>query len=308
MSGAFIAALAALRRMLTPATLLLAVLAGALAGAAVLGLPETSLAGDVFAALLRLLGALLLLPLAAGLASSERAGGFEQLVAVRRVGSVSWACGRLAGGMLGAVTLALLLAFAARMVGGWLEVPLEVSGVADHEGVAGDTWRFPLPAGAEGPFDLRVQTQPLDPAGALLHVTVQCSDRREELPAVVVQRRSALVVVPDLAPARGDLAVTLRADGRLLLGDDPPRLAVGTQPLGLDGLPLPRSAAGPLLLATLAALAAGCAFHFETACLAGLLVIAMRMPDDAAAWVAAVLGLLLLAVLGTALQRRAALP
>ena len=56
MSGALIAALAALRRMLTPATLLLALLAGALAGAAVLGLPESSLAGDVFSALLRLLG------------------------------------------------------------------------------------------------------------------------------------------------------------------------------------------------------------------------------------------------------------
>jgi hypothetical protein len=258
--------------------------------------------------LLRLLGALLLLPLAASLASSERAGGFEQLVAVRRVGSVAWACGRVFGGMLGAVTLALLMAFAARMLGSWREVPLEVSGVAEGGGVAGTTWRFPLPAGAEGPFDLRVETQPLDPAGVGLHVSVQRSDRRVELPPVVVQRRSALVVIPDLAPARGDLAVTLRPEDQLLLGDDPPRLAVGTQPLGRDGLPLPRSAAGPLLLATLAALAAGCAFHFETACLAGLLVIAMRMPDEAAAWVAAVLGLLLLAVLGTALQRRAALP
>jgi hypothetical protein len=305
MSGALIAALAALRRMLTPATLLLAVAAGLLAGAAVLGLPEPSLAVEVFPALLQVLGALLLLPLAAGLASSERAGGFEQLVAVRRVGSTAWACGRLVGGMLGAVTLALLLATSARSVGGRLSVPVETAGLSID---GGSTWRFPLPAGVQGPFDLRVETLPLDPAGAWLEVSVQRSDRRQDLAPVNVQRRSAVVVVPDLAPARGDLFVTLRADDQLMLRDEPPRLTVGREPLGRAGLPLPREAAGPLLLATLAALAAGCAFHFETACLAGVLVIAMRMPAGAATWLAAILGLVLLAVLGTALQRRAALP
>ena len=85
-------------------------------------------------------------------------------------------------------------------------------------------------------------------------------------------------------------------------------MTVGSEPLGRAGLPLPESAVAQLLLATLAALAAGCAFHFETACLAGLLAIAVRMPGSAWVWTAAVAGLLLLAILGTALQRRAALP
>ncbi len=308
MSGVFIAALGAMRRIVRPATLLLALLAGGLAGAAVLGLAEPALAGDVFTMLVQVLAALLVLPLAAALASSERAGGFEQLVAVRPVSSLAWACGRLLGGLLGAATLALLLAAAARAVGGQMQVPVEATGVLADGGLKGTTWRFALPVGARGPFDLRVETLPLGAAGALLHVTVQRSDRREELAPVVVQRRTAVIPVPDLAPARGDLAVTLHADDELLLRDEPPRLAVGSQPLGRAGLEVSRATLRPLLLATLAALAAGCAFHFETACLAGLLVVILRMPDGWMAWGGSILGLVLLAVLGTALQRRAALP
>jgi hypothetical protein len=116
------------------------------------------------------------------------------------------------------------------------------------------------------------------------------------------------VPVPDLWPARGDLSVTLRGARGLLLGHEPPLLVVGSQPLGRAGLPLPGAAVGTLLLATLAALAAGCAFHFETACLAGLLAVAVRMPAERWVFGAALLGLVLFAILGTALQRRAALP
>lgn len=308
MSGALVAGVAALRRMLTPATLLLAVVAGALAGAAVLGLPDATLAPDVFEALLLVFGALLLLPLAAGLTSSERAGGFEQLVAVRPVGSPAWALGRLAGALLGAATLALLLGASARAVGGRVSVPLESTGVLDDESRAGSTWRFELPAGVQGPFELRAEVLPAVPTGGMLAVAVARSDARVELPAVHVTRRSVQFELPDLAPARGDLRVTLQPGAGLLPGSAAPRLVVGRQPLGRAGLPLPGAAGAPLLLAVLAALAAGCAFHFETACLAGLLALAVRLPDDPRAWVAAVAGLAGLAVLGTALQRRTALP
>jgi len=308
MSGAFIAALAALRRMLSPAALLLAAAAGALAGAAVLGLPDSGLAADIFPALLQVLAALLLLPLAAALPSGERAGGFEQLVAVRPIGSVPWALGRLAGGLVGAATLALLLAATARAVGSRLPVPVESMGLLAEQGALSTTWRFPLPAGVRGPFDLRLATLPVDPAGAQLHVTVMRGDQREELAPVTVQRRSVVVAVPDLWPERGDLQLVLRGAEGLLPGHEVPRLVVGSQPLGRAGLPLPDAAAGTLLLATLAALAAGCAFHFETACLAGLLAVAVRMPAERWIFGAVLAGLVLFAILGTALQRRAALP
>lgn len=308
MSGALVAGAAALRRMLTPATALLAALAGGLAGAAVLGLPDATLAPDVFEALLLVFGALLLLPLAAGLASSERAGGFEQLVAVRPVGSLAWALGRLAGALAGAAMLALLLGACARAVGGQLPVPLETQGVLDDESRAGATWRFELPAGVQGPFELRAEVLPAAPTGGLLSLVVARSDARVELPAVHVTRRSVRLELPDLLPARGDLRVTLAPGPGLLPGSAAPRLVVGRRPLGRGALPLPGAAGAPLLLAVLAALAAGCAFHFETACLAGLLALAVRLPDEPLAWTAAVAGLTALAVLGTALQRRAALP
>ncbi len=308
MSGALMAGAAALRRTLRPATLLLAALAGVLAGAAMLGLPEPALAPDLFPALLRVLGALLLLPLAAALPSSEREGGFEQLVAVRPIGSLAWALGRLAGVLLGAATLALLLASCARAVGGRLAVPRETQGVREESGVQGDVWRFEIPAGLRGPYELRVETLPVDPAGTRLELLLQRSDVHVQLDPRAVQRRTTRVELPDLWPARGDLRVTLTAAPGVLVRDQPPRMVIGSQPLGRAGLPLPRAAAAPLLLAVLAALAAGCAFHFETACLAGLLALAIRMPDDAWAWASAVAGLVLLAVLGTALQRRAALP
>lgn len=308
MSGALVAGAAALRRTLRPATLLLAALAGVLAGLAVLGLPDPSLAPEVFAALLRVLGGLLLLPLAAALASSERAGGFEQLVAVRPVASLAWALGRLLGGLVGAVTLALLLAACARAVGGRVEVPRETTGVAETAGALGGTWRFEIPSGLPGPYELRVETLPLDPSGSRVDLTLQRSDVRLALEPQLARRRTLRVELPDLWPARGDVRVTLAAAPGVLSADAPPRLVVGSQPLGRAGLPLPRAAGAPLLLAVLAALAAGCAFHFETACLAGLLALAIRMPDDAWAWGLALAGLVLLAVLGTALQRRAALP
>jgi hypothetical protein len=147
------------------------VLAGALAGAAVLGLPEPSLAGDVFAALLRCWAR----------CCCCRSRPAWPARSARAASSSSWRCGAWGrcpgpaagwwGGMLGAATLALLLAFAARMVGrAGCRCRSRSRASRPTRGVAGTTWRFPLPAGAEGPFDLRVETQPLDPSGARLHV------------------------------------------------------------------------------------------------------------------------------------------
>jgi hypothetical protein len=132
--------------------------------------------------------------------------------------------------------------------------------------------------------------------------------RGQELRAISVQRRSAVLVVPDLLPERGPIEVTLRCDPHLVQADPPPRLVLGHRALGRGALPLPLDAAAPLLLGVLAALAAGSAFHFPTACLAGLLGVSVPLPSSPLTWGLALSGLLSLAVLGTALQRRAALP
>jgi hypothetical protein len=306
--SALVAALAAARRLLTAGTMTLAVLAGLLAGLALLGLPEASLVRDVFPLLVEVLTALLVLPLAAALPSSERAGGFEQLVAVRPVSSASWGLGRVAGALLGTATLALLLGGTARAVGGRASVPVEATGRLAG-GVAGSyAWRFDVPDGARGPFDLSVPTLPLDPAGTPLAATARRGGRQQELRAVTVQRRSAVLVVPDLRPERGPIEITLRCDPHLVPSDPAPRLLLGHRSLGRGELPLPWGAAAPLLLGVLAALAAGCAFHVQTACLAGLLGVTVPLPGTAWIWALALAGLLSLAVLGTALQRRSALP
>jgi hypothetical protein len=92
------------------------------------------------------------------------------------------------------------------------------------------------------------------------------------------------------------------------LGATPPRLAIGTQPLGREGSPLSPDAVRRLGVAVLAALAAACAFRFETACLVGLLALVVDLPWAGPRFPLAVAGLLVVAVLGTALTRRAALP
>jgi hypothetical protein len=58
----------------------------------------------------------------------------------------------------------------------------------------------------------------------------------------------------------------------------------------------------------LAALAAACAFRFETACLAGVLALAVNLEPGEPRFALAVLGLFGMAILGTALARRSALP
>ena len=60
--------------------------------------------------------------------------------------------------------------------------------------------------------------------------------------------------------------------------------------------------------AALATLAAACAFHFETSCLAGVLALAVDLPPVPWVWGVTVGLLLLFGTLGTALTRRAALP
>ena len=306
--SALFAALAASRRMLGLGPLLLAVLAGLVAGLALLGLPEASLVRDVFPLLVQVLTALIVLPLAAALPSQERAGGFEQLVAVRPIGSPSWALGRLAGGLFGAATLALLLCATARVVGGRAELPVESAGRLVGGTAAATVWRFEVPEGERGPFDLQIGTVPLDPSGTPLGASVRRGARGQELRSINVQRRSVVLAVPDLAPERGPIEVTLRCDPHVVQLEPPPRLVLGHRPLGRGSLPLPLDAAAPLLLGVLAALAAGSAFHFPTACLAGLLGLTVPLPGSAWSWALALAGLLSLAVLGTALQRRAALP
>jgi hypothetical protein len=306
--SALIAGLAATRRVLSLGTMSLALLAGLLAGLALLGLPEASLVAEIFPLLVQVLAALLLLPLAAALPSAERAGGFEQLVAVRPVSSIAWGLGRVAGGLLGAALLALLLGLTARAVGGRAQLPLESVGRLAGGTAAASIWRFEVPEGARGPFDLQISTVPLDPSGTALSASVRRGARGQELRAITVQRRSAVLAVPDLAPERGPLEVTLRCDAHVVQADPPPRLVLGHRPLGRGALPLPWEAAGPLLLGVLAALAAGSAFHFPTACLAGLLGVSVPMPGAIWTWALALAGLLTLAVLGTALQRRAAMP
>jgi hypothetical protein len=299
---------AALRRMLRPATMLLALLAGTGAGLIVRGLPEGDLAGMVYPPLVATLVGVLTLPLAAGLATSERHGGFEQLVAVRPIGSLPWTLGRVSGSLVGAALLALLLAASARTVGGTVRVPETVEGSNVRSTSALPVWRFALPAGRTGPFELRLAGVGPRILRHELGVEVARGGAREVQPSRVVSGRSIRFDVPDLAPARGDLFVSLRPGPGLLLDDAAPHLVIGQETLGRAGLPLPLGAVRRLAFAVLAVVAAACAFRFETACLAGVLALAVNLPWAGPRFPAAAAGLLVVALLGTALTRRAALP
>ena len=125
-----LSALAALRRTTRATLLLLSMLMGALAGLIVVGLPEPRLAQELFGGLVLVFASVLVLPVAAGVISAERRGGYEQLVGLRPLSSLSWALGRLLGILLGASLLAVLLAASARAVGGRLTVPESVEGLA----------------------------------------------------------------------------------------------------------------------------------------------------------------------------------
>jgi len=307
-SALLVTTAATLRRLLRPGAFALALLAGVLTGLAVLSLPSTSLARDVFAGLLRVLAAVVVLPLAAGVPTADRSGGYERLQALRPQSSLAWATGRMLGSVIGAAALVLVLSATSRWIAGERPMPAEVEGLRMDQRASMPTWRFPLPAGARGPFDLGVPLLLVPPGGGTMEVEVTRGDGAQTLPPVTVMRHRALIVVPDLWPERGDLFVTLRPSAELTLAATAPRLTVGERPLGRAGLPLPRDAARALLVALLAALAAACAFHFETACLAGLLALSVELP--AGAWPLAAAAVLLLgfASLGTALLRRQALP
>ena len=309
-----------MRRLLGLRPLLLAVTAGALVGALVAGLPDPSLAADLFPALVFAAGATLVLPLAAGPATSDRQGGLEALVALRPVGSLSWAAGRLLGTALASLLLVLLVAETARLVGGRVRVPLELVATRMNPGLAEPTWRFALPAGSRGPFPVTLEVEAPGPLGGRLGLELRRGDGVATPPDVRVSRRLVELELPDLWPERGDLFLTLRprgaprldgapaAGGSLVLSDEPPRLELGGEPIGEQGLPLPRGSLPTLVFAALAAMAAACAFHFETACLAGLLALLVRTPSTTLTWVAACGLLLLFAAVGTVLSRRSALP
>ena len=158
------------------------------------------------------------------------------------------------------------------------------------------------------------------PLGGRLGLELRRGDGVATPPDVRVSRRLVELELPDLWPERGDLFLTLRprgaprldgapaAGGSLVLSDEPPRLELGREPIGEQGLPLPRGSLPTLVFAALAAMAAACAFHFETACLAGLLALLVRTPSTTLNWVAACGLLLLFAAVGTVLSRRSALP
>lgn len=301
-------AAASLRRVAGPAGVGLALLAGLLGGLCLRGLPAPELVPEAHALFVLVFGALLGIPLAASLPTAERAAGTESLTAVRPIGSPAWVGGRLLGGALGIATLALVIATASRVLGGDVLVPQVVYGERFDAGLPTPSYRFPLPAGRAGPFELLVAALPAGPEGGTLAVDVARGARAAALPAVRVAARRARLSLPDLAPERGDLHVTLRPSSGLRLAREAPRLVIGEQPLGAASLPLPLDRLATLGLACFAALAVGCAFHFPTACLAGLLVLAGRPPQTAPGWGLALAGLAALALAGTAITRRTTLP
>lgn len=309
MSGAaFIVALGALRRLFMPVPLVLATGAGALVGLIVRGLPEPELAARAFPLLATTLGGLVALPLAAGWICAERQRGYEQLVASRRISSLSWSVGRLAGSLVGAGSLLLLLFATARVIGGSVLVPEVVDGVRMDEGGETPEWRFPVPAEHPGPYELQLDVL----ASRTGHHPLEIDLRRGGVPLSLGPRsisgRHVRLTLPDLAPARGDLFVTLRPGQGLQLDATTPRLAVGRIPLGRAGLPPPVDSATRLLVALLAGVAAACAFRFETACLAALLALALDPAGHQVTLLVTLVFLVSFATAGTALARRTAIP
>lgn len=305
---ALLVAGATFRRLLSMRNLLLAAMAGVLAGLVVRGLPAASLAQDTYQVLVATLVALVVLPLVAGQISADRLGGYEQLQGCRPMASVSWTVGRLVGCSVAALLLALVISSLARELSASRAVPWVVTGRAMGSPTnGGGEWRFDLPAGVSGPFDLTVSTWlPLAGSGRLAVV----SRRGEDEQRLTVRLRTAAshtLVLSDLAPARGGLYVTLRPLDDLTLAAAAPRLTVGSTSLGSGGLGLSEETLARLGFALLAVLSFASAFRFETACLAGLLALTGTMPPG---WGATLIMVLLVgfAALGTSLVRRQALP
>lgn len=306
--AALLVAGAAFRRLLSLRNLTLAVLAGLAAGAALRGLPAASLVQDTYQLLVSTLVALVVLPLAAGQICADRQGGYEQLQGCRPLASVSWTVGRLVGCGVAALLLTLIISSLARELAASRTVPWIVTGRAMGTANArSNEWRFDLPSGVRGPFDLTVSTWlPLAGSGRLVVISRRGEEEERRTVRLRVARAHTLVL-SDLAPARGGLYVTLRPLDELTLASEPPRLTVGTTTLGRGGLGLSEEALARLGFALLAALSFASAFRFETACLAGLLALTGTLPPDAGGLLVMVL-LVAFATLGTSLVRRQALP
>ncbi len=303
--------LATCLRMVSRRHLLVAVVAGAGVGLLVRGIPSGEVAGEAFTTLLVALSAVFLLPLGAGLPANDRRGGFEGLVAVRAVSSASWGLGRCLGALAGAVVLVVVLQISARVVSGPTAVPRNVSGSLVSSVVPrpaandGHQWRFVVPDGDAGPFDLQVGTLLLYGGTSSVRAEVRRGEFTTSVERPVRPQRSLTLSLPDLSPAEGDLFVTLHAGPGMILSPRAPTLNVGTQSLATRRLEA--GSLRRLLLGLLAAVAAACAFHFETACLAGLLAITVRDPPVETTVIAGGL-LVVMAILGTALTRRQAMP
>ena len=292
-------------------SLALAALTGATVGALALGVPAPDLAAEVFGGLLFVAAALLLLPVAAGLATDDRRGGYEWLQATRPLSSAAWGLGRVCGAVMGAIVLLLALELSARAVAGRRGVPERAQGSLVSlpsprpANGGGREWRFAVPAGHAGALDLEVPVLMLYGGTSELIVAARRGELRGDVVKAVRPQRHVTVSLADLRAGRGDVFVTIDGGAGLLIAPDPPTLTVGTRPLAVFGLTRPALAS--LLLALLAVVAASCAFHFETACLAGLLAALARTPPEPLL-VAVLVILVVVAMLGTALSRRAALP
>jgi hypothetical protein len=294
------------RRLATLRALLAAAALGALAGLLTLGLPSPALVERVFPLLVVLFASLLVLPLVAALPTGDRRGGYEQLQGSRPLASLSWAAGRLAGSVLAGLLLALVLATLAQEVAGGRMMPRRVPGLAMSADA--ELWRFALPAGARGPFDLRLETYVPFAGSGTLELEVQRGTAQHAQTLSVLPVRELVAVLPDLAPQRGDLYVTLRPGPGTVLGSRLPELVVGSEPLGSAALALATGHLARLLFALLWVLAAAHAFRFETACLAGLLALALEPPQQALGWSLVAAAAVGWTALGSALQRRQALP
>jgi uncharacterized membrane protein YqjE len=169
-------------------------------------------------------------------------------------------------------------------------------------------WRFPVPAGRPGPYELQLDTLMSRAGKHSVSIDLRRGGVPVSLGARPISGRRARLTLPDLAPARGDLFVTLRPSAGLTLDSTAPRLELGRVPLGRSSLPPPVESATRLLVALLVGVAAACAFRFETACLAALLALAVDPAGHPATLVATLVFLVVFATLGTALTRRTAIP
>ncbi len=295
------------RRMLTLRSLTIAAVAGLLAGLLVAGMPSPELAATVLTPLVTVFAALLVLPLVAGQLTADRAGGFEQVLALRPMSSLSWTLGRTFGAVTGAGWLVVVMAGVARLVAGQITVPEDVVGVQVARTTASVEWRFSLPSEASGPFDLAFDVIMASAPTGHVAVDVRRGRSTQLIDKPLVAQRRAVVPIPDMRPATGDLFVTLRASHGVLFTSSPATLEIGERPMSQTRLPLSKTGMTALLLGLFAVLAGASAFRFETACLAGLLAVVVRI-DPPMMWPVWMAVLVVTAVFGVSLARRQAMP